>query len=377
VIRMAMAALAMSANVATGGWQTYQVPVTGNANLDAVVAPGADDAWAGGFTVKPADRLAQPRSESDCQASQGMFGTVMLHWNGAQWQKVSVPASGRVDYMSAASATDIWAVTDCNTLHWNGRTWSSVAIPEPSGPNLQAAVASVSADRAGDAWALGTTYVATTGAEGSFVDHWNGKTWLRVKLPSLGTTTGLEAISATSPSNVWAVGTSGTAISAPMKLVLLHWNGRTWTRVTAPATGQWFMTVSTMTSISAKNIWLTGWGKVTDDRSSNRIPLLLHWDGKHWTKTGAPAGRGELFQIAVTGGVPWAVGDTYSPSATTWSFDVLRWDGTRWVHTTPPVQGNYGSLSGLAARPGGGLWAVGTIENATYTTLKPLIALHT
>ena len=138
----------------------------------------------------------------------------------------------------------------------------------------------------------------------------------------------------------------------------------------------WTQRVTGLTAISAADVWMTGWGKATSAGNQTRHPLALHWDGHRWSNILMPAGSGELFQITQAGKELWAVGDTFSPTQTSWGMDVLRWTGFRWVHAAVPVQGNDGSLAAAAARPGGGLWAVGTLGSSGTNTAKPVIALR-
>jgi hypothetical protein len=58
--------------------------------------------------------------------------------------------------------------------------------------------------------------------------------------------------------------------------------------------------------LSASDVWMTGWGKVTPAGDQNRHPLALHWNGCSWSSTPVPAGRGELFQATRTGHGLWA-----------------------------------------------------------------------
>ncbi|TVZ02892.1 hypothetical protein EAS64_20645 [Trebonia kvetii] len=62
---------------------------------------------------------------------------------------------------------------------------------------------------------------------------------------------GLTGAAAVSNSNAWAVGYAGKS-SAP-KILMLHWNGKTWSRVTGPrvltAAGQ----LNAITVVSAKS----------------------------------------------------------------------------------------------------------------------------
>ncbi|MGD0556016.1 MAG: hypothetical protein ABSA93_13655 [Streptosporangiaceae bacterium] len=371
------------------GWSTYSVPVTGTAALDGIVATGRDDAWAGGFTMNlggtpvpaVADRDGNARPTAGTCDETGEFDSVMLRWNGTRWRQADIPDVGRIDQMSAAGPRDVWALADCGLLHWNGRNWATTAVPEPSSSSLQAGAEEVTADRPDDAWLVGSTYDNTTGDGGGFVDHWNGKAWRRVPLPALGTVDySLDAVAANGPADVWVAGTDYTGDTVtPAKserLILLHWNGCSWTRFPAPATGMQTQRVTGLTGISATDVWLAGWGKKTSGEDALRHPLALHWGGHHWSSTPVPARTGELFQVAPEGKDLWTLGDTFSPTVTTWGMDLLRWTGHRWVHAAVPVQGDDGSLLAAAARPGGGLWAVGTVGSSDGNDVEPVIALH-
>jgi hypothetical protein len=63
--------------------------------------------------------------------------------------------------------------------------------------------------------------------------HWNGSHWAQVPSPSprgvgIGPFTVLAGVSALSPKDAWAV---GCACSSDTGMTLmLHWNGKTWTR---------------------------------------------------------------------------------------------------------------------------------------------------
>ena len=64
--------------------------------------------------------------------------------------------------------------------------------------------------------------------------RWNGSQWIDIPLPvPAGTGSAiLIAIDATSPTNVWAVGTIGSGSGQPVdKVWLLRWNGLQWNTV--------------------------------------------------------------------------------------------------------------------------------------------------
>jgi hypothetical protein len=321
-LSLATGLIAAPAQAATASpWHLYTVPVKGQATLDAIVSLQHHDAWAAGFTITPS--AARPAA-SKC-ADVGFLDSLLLHWNGQRWQRVTVPDLGRINEMSAASPTDIWAAADCGVLHWNGRRWAAVAYPRPHAQQVSAA--SLVADRPDDTWLLGATYNSQTEVAGVFMDRWNGRSWRRIPLPALGSQAGLAAVAAQGPGSAWTVGSLPAGTTTPGTFILLHWDGRAWQRTTPP-----------------------------------KVSL--------WSSAPVPSGRGELYQLTQAGRQLWACGDTFSPDATSYTMELLRLSGSRWVRSSVPLPGE-GSLFGEAAASGGRLWVVG----ATGAN-RPVIALR-
>ena len=140
--------------------------------LSDVTAISANNAWAVGNGFNNAH---------DTSASVANKA-VIEHWNGTAWSIAARPAGLiSVDRISAASATDIWATGEAlqtiggnplpvpRTLHWNGTAWS--VAPGPNGSDPNTAVTGLSALPSGEAWAVGTTFSATTGATTTFIAH--------------------------------------------------------------------------------------------------------------------------------------------------------------------------------------------------------------
>jgi hypothetical protein len=71
---------------------------------------------------------------------------------------------------------------------------------------------------------------------------------------------GLFGISATSARNAWAVGDN----------LILHWNGKAWTRQPVPA-GSY---LSRVAAVSARDAWAVGF--------NSRGSLILRWNGVLW-----------------------------------------------------------------------------------------------
>ncbi|MFB9834745.1 hypothetical protein [Actinoallomurus acaciae] len=349
-------------------WQVFDVPVQGSVSLLSVTATGRDDAWAGGLLVNPRRppsspqtpgfrRLAEDPSDDTCNFAKGMFTSVMLHWDGRSWQPTPVPQVARINFLSASSPKDAWASSDCGLLHWDGQKWTS--IPYAPVPVQQVSTGAIKAVSAKEAWLAGSTYDNTTQAMGGFVQRWDGRRWRNVPLPDLGDDFSLDGIDARGPRDVWAVGTDYTGNDAhPERLLLLHWNGRTWKRLPEPATAESTQRLTRVRMVTGNDVWVSGWSKTTPGGEAIRHPLLLHWNGRKWAGAKVPDERGELMDVAVSGGQALAVGDTVTPSEPDYTMYALRQAAHGWRTESVPVAGR-ASLTGLAPIPGGGMWSVG------------------
>jgi hypothetical protein len=118
---------------------------------------------------------------------------------------------------------------------WNGRAWK--LFPSPSAPGSQGDLEGVTATGASDAWAVGFSAGKSPEdpATSTLTEHWNGRVWKRVPSPNPGGSecchgedNALNAVSAASPSNVWATG-SFSAGSAFGQTLIERWTGREWT----------------------------------------------------------------------------------------------------------------------------------------------------
>ncbi|MFC4908902.1 hypothetical protein [Actinomadura gamaensis] len=403
-------ALAESGTGAGTGWRQFDVPVEGETNVLTVAATGRHDAWAGGLVLRERSKSKQDLAARRSLAGRGdgspessampgwsgmpgpsrgtaprataraadecvdrrTFYTLMLHWNGKAWTKVTMPEVGRVNHISALRADDVWASADCALLHWDGRTWKSVPY-EPIPNAQQVGNWSIKAVGPRDAWLLVYTYDNTTGFMRSYVQRWDGERWRDVRLPDLGDEFMLDSIDARGPNDAWAVGTAYSPDdSEPEKTLLLHWDGRSWQRTPEPSTGEWTNRLTRVRMVSRNDVWVSGWGKRKPDWDQIRRPLLLHWDGRKWSAAKVPDGRGELMDVAVSGRRAFAAGDDFAPAEATYSTYALRLTGQGWEQTAPPVSGT-GTIEGLAPIPGGGMWSVGTIHDAD-DRMRPVIA---
>jgi hypothetical protein len=202
----------------------------------------------------------------------------------------------------------------------------------------------VAATAPGSAWAVGYSgdIVTTT-----LLLHWNGRAWSRVTSPApvYGQ---LNAVTAVSPDNVWAVGATSNAAGTVFRTLILHWNGKTWSRLAgAPQVRGLLNGVS----VSGSVVWAVG------ARSLAGGPLILRLAGGRWSVLPAPASGGILTSVAATGAsLAWAVGDGGTDVNTA---DLLRWNGSGWRSVPFPLRGTDNGLWGMAAAPGGVIWSVG------------------
>lgn len=219
------------------------------------------------------------RSATDAWAvgSDEKHSPVILHWDGHVWRPLPVPHFGTwqaLNDVTAISADDAWAVGEDNNgeiaLHWNGARWKLVPMPVPG--LSPATLTGVSALSATEVWAGGTV----ADGVGLQVARWDGRSWKVMPdrgLPRLGD--GISTVAATSPDDLWAVGSAGFAA------LISHWNGRRWSRPPG-APRDLGGSLNALSVLSANDIWAAG----THDGSneSTTRPLILHWNGTRWTK---------------------------------------------------------------------------------------------
>jgi hypothetical protein len=129
----------------------------------------------------------------------------------------------------------------------------------------------------------------------------------------------LDSVAAASPDDAWAVGFSGGAITDGGTL-MLHWDGRTWSRVASPQVLDGVPGVlSDVTAVSDSDAWAVG---VTAAASASREsvgtakPLIVHWDGSRWSQVAnLPAVTGSLSGVTMSSHSGWAVGSfSWSPA---------------------------------------------------------------
>jgi hypothetical protein len=228
------------------------LPAGASGVLNAIGGSGPDDLWAVGYQLS---------------ADESQESLLIEHYNGTQWANVPFPTqfsvcdSGLSDCFLdatavAASAPDnAWLAgnvaqpndTQHVLAHWNGTSWSlstapclestAVAACNPEGTDLND-LTGLTVLSPTDAWASGSEgNVNDENFHIPYVLHWNGTAWSLTKTPNLGGEGSLlNAISAVSTSDIWAVGQI-QQLNGAIQTLTEQFNGTTWSVVGSPSPG--------------------------------------------------------------------------------------------------------------------------------------------
>jgi hypothetical protein len=344
-----------------GGWNQVASPSTGNLdnNLDAVAAASPTDAWAvGDYYPSTNPNVLQNMAE---------------HWDGSAWTEFALPEVGANQNtllgVSELPTGHTWAVgyyTDAawvdQTLieYYNGTTWSVIPSPSPGAQrDILTAVAAVSDN---DAWAVGEQ-MDSAGTWHTLAEHWNGSTW--TVSPSLDPgASGNEffGVHAVSSGSVYAVGAQSGS-SFPDAALVEHWDGTKWSALGSPADS----TESLMAyAVTGSDSALT----VAGDRGSDTAPFTT------LVASGAPSflslvttpnvtGENNLYAATTAAdGSTYAAGWSVDPATGVYLSEILHGVNGQWsVDTSPDPGSGSNGFAGIAAVPGGGVWAVGVTSN--------------
>ncbi len=311
------------------GWSVTPSPNTRAAlNILQAVAPVSSvDVWAVGYT-----------------SNQITDSGLIEHFNGFNWSVVPTPVPGpfansALRGISAVSANDVWAVgnvsnvgiissarsserllgghsrfpsrlshqqaSQANTLieHFNGFSWSIVASPNPSGTtsnNLEL----LSASSASDIWAIGDISSAnsSSGEFETLMEHFNGFSWSVVSspVPTGSLLNDVDGLSVISPSDAWAVGWSVSAgssksIAIVQRTLIEHFNGFSWSIVASPNMSSVGNMLDGVAALGPNNVWAVGaWASSGLASPGAGYTLVEHFNGTSWSLMPSPSPPGTL-----------------------------------------------------------------------------------
>ncbi|HEX5690149.1 MAG TPA: hypothetical protein VFX76_09110, partial [Roseiflexaceae bacterium] len=296
--------------------------------LRAAAASGPADVWAVGEYLD----------------STGFARTLTLHWDGARWKAIASPnispngetSNNRLMSVAALAPNNAWAVGSYDQqtssqpliLRWNGTNWQNVAAPKPTGAtNFQ--LNGVSAASATDAWAVGS-YLDANFNRRTLTLHWDGTAWSVV--PSPNPNSFLNALSSVTHAagDVWAVGY--TSDGSGYHTLTMRWSGANWQVVASPNAGMPFENNELLAIRAAGpgDIWAFGYTGISADDGH---PLALHWDGAEWQVIAQPtSASGMLAAAATVNGKVWAAGASSGSASHTLVERFLAPRGTETVY---------------------------------------------
>ena len=360
---------AARASLTGTGWTVVPSYTFGSQDniLAGVSAASPTDAWAVGAYIP---------------SVSGVLNTLAEHFDGTRWTAFPLPNVGVQQNVllgvSMPSPGLAWAAGyflngkfQQRTLieHFDGMVWS--VIPSPSPGALQNILFGVSAVSDSDVWAVGAQQDGN-GLWHTLTEHWNGTAWSVVNAIDAGSNGNqFYAVKALATNNVYAVGQQ-SGVGFPSQALIEHWNGKSWSVISSPADAASALPLGV--TAAASTVTLVG------QQETDTVPYTTY------VTAGAPAalaiqstpnsGSGENDLFAVETAVDastWAVG--WDINTTTGNHDPLILQGKNgvWSLVSSPSlgTGTDSGFAGIAAIPGGGLWAVGVTApaNGNYSTL--------
>jgi hypothetical protein len=331
-------------------WHLQSSPSYGqSSHLISVTTTSSSNAWAVGMEI----------------TNGGDFQTLVEHYDGHTWTRQTSPNPepfNTLNAVKAVSATNVWAVGQYVVnggyrgliFHYDGSQWT--LDKRVSGV---AGFVGVGAPSASNVWAVGSS----NANGGTYIEHFDGSTWTHVASPKQQTDY-LYSVSASGSSNAWAVGAEQK--NGLLSPIIVHDGGSGWGFQTVPATsGQ--ATLYGVSANSATDVWAVGVENLDAPRTTALGDvLILHWNGVKWKRVTPSSGTaGVLHGVkAVTSSDVWAVGEQEEQGQIRTLIE--HYDGVSWHPMgSPNGAGAINLLLGVASSSGANSFAVGYSDDKT------------
>jgi len=289
------------------------------------------------------------------------------------WTVVTAPPTGQnatLEGVATVSDSDAWAVgfhsgaafTNIGAKvlidNWNGTAWSLVATPTT--PGNTALLNAVSASSATDAWAVGRSQ-NNKSILGGLALHWNGTAWSVSSSFSGALGAYAVGVADISPTDAYAIGNNSTIPRGH----LAQWNGTTWSSVTVPLPPN-APTNTTLNAISAdgpNDVWAVG--TYLDSVNEQFETFSIHFNGTAWSVVPmpmSPSGTSFDFNAIKANSATdvWAVGESGTVDANNDTTFIEHFNGTAWSVVPSPSPGATAVLDGVTtSNAANDVWAVG------------------
>lgn len=180
----------------------------------------------------------------------------------------------------------------------------------------------------------------------------------------------LNAVTGLNPSDVWAVGQSGSLNACGSQTLTEHSAGSGFSIVPSPASGS----LVSVAEVAPNDVWAVGSG-------CSHQELIEHWDGSAWSVL-PNDGPDPLASVSAPAGEPkfvWSVGYHYQahcilpigcnePIANHWNPTTRAWHST----VVPLPAGDVGILTAVSTLASGKVWAAG-VATSLNTGDHPLV----
>ncbi len=282
-------------------------------------------------------------------------GSGALGRRGRAWRAIATTASVVVLGVVVAPSGS------AGPLASRGCAGAWTVAPQPPSVAGSGQLQGVSASAPTDAWAVGSVFTDTDQIGHTLAQRFDGTSWSVVPSPdgSNASTSALTAVSARAVNDAWAVGLS-IRTNNLVRTLIEHWDGVMWTRVKSPnashpANGQ----LNGVAAIAPDDVWAVG----SSGQGAPSRTLIEHWDGTAWSiipsPNKGPFPNGLAAVAAVAPDDVWAVGSWFTKGFVDRTL-ILHWDGTAWTRVPSPnadVADN--DLVSIAAIATDDVWAVG------------------
>ncbi|HLI58675.1 MAG TPA: hypothetical protein VKV21_03325 [Solirubrobacteraceae bacterium] len=258
-------------------------------------------------------------------------GSFFERWNGRSWRRIAVQR--RVSWLAVSCLSASFCLTVGTAdrgarvigARWGGRSWSGVGAfsppavaPEP-GANPGEGLQVLSCATRRDCWAVGYDYGRT------LVEHWNGRSWSRSSAPTRNGN--LISVSCSSARDCWAAATPLNATP----IAPLHFDGRSWRIVGLPgpfSNRRYQDQVVSCRTLAA--CWIVGSSSATGGQ-----PAALHRTANHWQMASMPAPQEASVVLqgldCGSGSDCWALGSASAGAPLPKTSPLAEeWDGSAW-----------------------------------------------
>jgi hypothetical protein len=251
----------------------------------------------------------------------------------------------------------------------------SWAITPSVSPGSQNRLNAISADSASDAWAVGFT-LRSTGSLGSLAEHWNGKTWALTATRSASAyDNNFNGVSADSPTDAWAVGYYYTG--SKNEPLIEHWNGSVWAGSPSPSVGgNYGGSFNAVVALSPTNVWAVG--EINTSNNGNTQALIEHWNGAKWAVVATPNKttiEDSLTGISAVNANDIWIGGVYSTTSPGFNKTLAEhWNGSAWsIVPTVNETSSSSNINAIGVLATNDVWATGDYYNSSVGKFRTLV----